>query len=633
MIFHDKRETKTRLVPWFNMAEWDQVYKQIYSDDTVAQVKGFERLLLWKARCPQGIPAGAQCTLDLIQICLKDREVWPQIENGLLPPYHEHDLQLMYSMAVLRFLNHLAGLVKTKNESLYQMAAKMHIPDWVVNIRHDTSHDHNLPSISLLREATHFCLQWIHENYWKNEAEMTSDWIVSSESTDYAHMTRRLKHIVEMWQAVMLYSSMGFETYSEIPDSELRQHLLDERTKYSEEKMKIMMKKIKSEGHFKDENEMTEAQFLIRKEVEECIKENRKFGDEYKILVDVLLQGDGFLASPDFLSVFSISDNLQKFPQDFLNMWQVMLNCFQQGKILPQLIKKLIQVTSSENESCHRRKVAALWVKELTQSLNKYRKTRKLARSWKRNIPNSKVARRVMLLKTSQRTKLRASTYIRKQVLRAVERKNPQLKHVMALHVQRLPPSLTKMKLLREIVLKPSKWTNIFLPYLMDLMDPPLPKETREKLLTLIKIYTRELRIQDDENIDPNYQVHTVHNLTREPDTSENCHEEQMDCSSTALNSHWFRNSEKADWGKCPLGLLPWQNNGSMLQLDLPCDTVWQPSQQVITYTDGSLPGFFHTVINWDKVFSKRPTQKKIFQEMQDTNIVEKAFDAVLNQD
>ncbi|KAJ4443672.1 hypothetical protein ANN_05347 [Periplaneta americana] len=554
-------------------------------------------------RCPQGIPAGAQCTLDLIQICLKDREVWPQIENGLLPPYHEHDLQLMYSMAVLRFLNHLAGLVKTKNESLYQMAAKMHIPDWVVNIRHDTSHDHNLPSISLLREATHFCLQWIHENYWKNEAEMTSDWVVSSESTDYAHMTRRLKHIVEMWQAVMLYSSMGFETYSEIPDSELRIA--------GNETADFLAKK----GSNLIQNTTTSLPFTSIK---------RLIKNKYKIKQNQALY-------------------LQKFPQDFLNMWQVMLNCFQQGKILPQLIKKLIQVTSSENESCHRRKVAALWVKELTQSLNKYRKTRKLARSWKRNIPNSKVARRVMLLKTSQRTKLRASTYIRKQVLRAVERKNPQLKHVMALHVQRLPPSLTKMKLLREIVLKPSKWTNIFLPYLMDLMDPPLPKETREKLLTLIKIYTRELRIQDDENIDPNYQVHTVHNLTREPDASENCHEEQMDCSSTALNSHWFRNSgcrqfissfsEKADWGKCPLGLLPWQNNGSMLQLDLPCDTVWQPSQQVITYTDGSLPGFFHTVINWDKVLSKRPTQKKIFQEMQDTNIVEKAFDAVLNQD
>lgn len=113
-------------------------------------------------RCPQGIPAGAQCTLDLIQICLKDREVWPQIAGGLLPPYHERDLRFMYAMAVLRFLNHLATLAKNKPHNLYDMAAKLHIPDWVVNIRHDTSHGHSLPSLCILREAAHFCLDWIH---------------------------------------------------------------------------------------------------------------------------------------------------------------------------------------------------------------------------------------------------------------------------------------------------------------------------------------------------------------------------------------------------------------------------------------------------------------------------------------
>lgn len=113
-------------------------------------------------RCPQGIPAGAQCTLDLMQICLKDREMWPQIANSLLPPYHEHDLRLMYAMAVLRFLNHLATLANNKTQSLYNMAAKLHIPDWIVSIRHDTSHSHNLPSLNILREAAHFCLDWIH---------------------------------------------------------------------------------------------------------------------------------------------------------------------------------------------------------------------------------------------------------------------------------------------------------------------------------------------------------------------------------------------------------------------------------------------------------------------------------------
>jgi ribosomal biogenesis protein LAS1 len=88
--------------------------------------------------------------------------MWPQIAGGLLPPYYEHDLRFMYAMAVLRFLNHLSTRAKNKSDSLYGMAAKLQIPDWVVNIRHETSHSHNLPSLSILREAAHFCLDWIH---------------------------------------------------------------------------------------------------------------------------------------------------------------------------------------------------------------------------------------------------------------------------------------------------------------------------------------------------------------------------------------------------------------------------------------------------------------------------------------
>jgi hypothetical protein len=79
-----------------------------------------------------------------------------------LPPCYERDLRFTYAMAVLRFLNHLVILAKNKCHSLYDMTAQLHIPDWVVNIRHDTSQGHNLPSVGILREAAHFCLDWIH---------------------------------------------------------------------------------------------------------------------------------------------------------------------------------------------------------------------------------------------------------------------------------------------------------------------------------------------------------------------------------------------------------------------------------------------------------------------------------------
>jgi hypothetical protein len=53
---------------------------------------------------------------------------------------------------------------------------------------------------------------------------------------------------------------------------------------------------------------MAEAQILIIKRLKDCMEVSGRFGDRYKLLVDVLVEGDGFLASPAFLSVF-ISDD------------------------------------------------------------------------------------------------------------------------------------------------------------------------------------------------------------------------------------------------------------------------------------------------------------------------------------
>lgn len=50
---------------------------------------------------------------------------------------------------------------------------------------------------------------------------------------------------------------------------------------------------------------MAEAQILIIKQLKDCMEISGRFGDRHEILVDVLLEGDGFLASPDFLSIFS----------------------------------------------------------------------------------------------------------------------------------------------------------------------------------------------------------------------------------------------------------------------------------------------------------------------------------------
>jgi hypothetical protein len=52
-------------------------------------------------------------------------------------------------------------------------------------------------------------------------------------------------------------------------------------------------------------SKMAEAQILIISLLKRCMERSDKYGDRHEILVNVLLDGDGFVASPDIISLSS----------------------------------------------------------------------------------------------------------------------------------------------------------------------------------------------------------------------------------------------------------------------------------------------------------------------------------------
>lgn len=129
-------------------------------------------------------------------------------------------------------------------------------------------------------------------------------------------------------------------------------------------------------------------------------------------------------------------------------------------------------MSGSENESSHRRIMAAVWVKELLKSVDKSKKTVELAQNWEREGYGSKEGKRnthkvLKTVKLGLQTKLKAkctASRIHKQIVQEVEKQNPHLKKVMSLRIQKLPRRFTKLQFLRDTLLKPSASTNIFLP-------------------------------------------------------------------------------------------------------------------------------------------------------------------------
>lgn len=146
-----------------------------------------------------------------------------------------------------------------------------------------------------------------------------------------------------------------------------------------------------------------------------------------------------------------------------------MLNFLHQNRVIPVLVEKLIHMSSSD-ESSHRCKMAAVWVKELSKSLDKGKKTVELVQKWERKGHGSKEGKKHRVYKTLKlksktklKTKLTASQ-IRKQMVKEAEKQNPHLNKVMSLRIQKLPSRFSKLQFLRDTMMKPSSSTKIFLP-------------------------------------------------------------------------------------------------------------------------------------------------------------------------
>lgn len=79
----------------------------------------------------------------------------------------EIELRLLYSMIIVRGVN---GLTDSSQQGYYassvmELAHRIGIPKWLVEIRHDATHN-SLPSLSILRFSAHKLLDFYYQHYW-----------------------------------------------------------------------------------------------------------------------------------------------------------------------------------------------------------------------------------------------------------------------------------------------------------------------------------------------------------------------------------------------------------------------------------------------------------------------------------
>lgn len=169
-----------RVVPWATEEEWKYVWSCLFApvDQLEAKYEGVCLVKAWRTRGK--LPHAIDATCDLVDAMLSDFQL--SSIKGSLPSQLEErpslkqrfivdecQLRHVYALSLIRFVNGFADSAqKSQNaKSVYQVAQQMGIPSWFVDLRHASTHEPNLPMLTVLRSAVARALNWMEINYWK----------------------------------------------------------------------------------------------------------------------------------------------------------------------------------------------------------------------------------------------------------------------------------------------------------------------------------------------------------------------------------------------------------------------------------------------------------------------------------
>ncbi|GMF26932.1 unnamed protein product [Phytophthora fragariaefolia] len=186
-------------VPWLDWAEWQEVHVGLLSSDPYAQQRAVSRVAAWRSRVQ--LPVAINATAQLVELQLHE-SMAQQHHHAVGVSSRSHmELSLLYASTVVRCVN---GLVDGSQKGAYAsavstLAQRIGIPLWVVDLRHESTHN-QLPSLPVLRFAAKHLLAWLRANYWgaqedaiRGQVHHVAQWLFEqlphlNERSDYGGM-------------------------------------------------------------------------------------------------------------------------------------------------------------------------------------------------------------------------------------------------------------------------------------------------------------------------------------------------------------------------------------------------------------------------------------------------------------
>eukprot|EP00980_Cylindrotheca_fusiformis_P028379 scaffold22596_cov131-Cylindrotheca_fusiformis.AAC.8 len=160
----------TKITPWRDMWELESVgralltvFEPVESGAVMAVEEAFQTVAVWKARsnAMEGLPHAVESTFHLAHVYWRDN-IDPNSSMSIT------ELRLSYSSAIVRTINGFADTLQQQRfaaSSVSLLCAQLGIPAWIVDIRHEASHN-VLPTLSVLRLATSTLIAFLKNEFW-----------------------------------------------------------------------------------------------------------------------------------------------------------------------------------------------------------------------------------------------------------------------------------------------------------------------------------------------------------------------------------------------------------------------------------------------------------------------------------
>ena len=315
---------------WYNSQEWERVRALVVERDR----RAVEMMKVWRSRVAR-LPAGVETTLSLL-------------EADIARPHSP----LSLGTAVSRFLNHIShlGMNTWGLTKLHEAAEKVGVPEWVVQVRHETTHG-TLPSLTVLRAALEFSLSWLQTNYWNS----SQNFFPAPANSDSEEEAGGLHTLLELYQYLKLYQVWGTDRMSELQSQpEVWSHLSLQWTAVT----------VARPAHLAS---LSVKQAVGRIKTDICSLLDRD-SNKLEALADMLAREELLLPGRDFLDSLESegSEGEVDVPVQLVQIWSEFLSIVERQGGLLGLISRLVERAGEAGEGSH---LAAGWVRILAEAV------------------------------------------------------------------------------------------------------------------------------------------------------------------------------------------------------------------------------------------------------------------------